>query len=146
MLTDCLNYDKIKQLQDLMLLDRCEMPEAEHIFCPGVYARKFEMPSGMIVVGKIHKHQHLMIVLSGLAEVVTNGEGKTVKGGDVFVSQAGAKRAVRAIEKTVFLTIHHNPSDSESLEDIESEHIEDEGFKIDFHKKAEGGSICHGVS
>ena len=58
---------KIQQLQDTMLELRTDMPEAEHFFAPGMYGRRFTMPAGMLVVGKIHKHAHLMMVLKGRA-------------------------------------------------------------------------------
>lgn len=130
--------EKIEQLQQSMLELRCDMPEAEHYFAPGVYGRRFTMPAGMLVVGKIHRHAHLMMVLAGRAEVITEFDRAVVSAGHVAVSQPGAKRVVLALEDTVFMTVHHNPSDTQDLQDIESEHIEDEGFKLEYHTAIEG--------
>lgn len=125
---------KIQELQQSMLELRCDMPEAEHFFAPGMYGRRFSMPAGMLVVGKIHKHAHLMMVLTGRAEIVTEFGRDVVEAGHVSVSQPGAKRVVLAIEDTVFMTVHHNPKDVEDLADIEAQHIEDEDFKLEYHE------------
>lgn len=143
--------DTIQRLQESMIDIRCDMPEAEHIFTPGIYARKFSMPAGMTVVGKTHAHEHLMIVLKGSAEVATDEGVKTVYGGDVFVSPVGAKRVVLALENVEFLTVHHNPENTKDLDEIEEHHIVDEGVKNIYHKSPEscienkkGGYICRG--
>lgn len=125
--------EKIQQLQQSMLELRCDMPEAEHFFAPGMYGRRFSMPVGMLVVGKIHKHAHLMMVLQGRAEVITEFGRDIVTAGHVSVSQPGAKRVVLALEDTIFMTVHHNPDDCLDLEVIESRHIENEDFKIEYH-------------
>lgn len=125
---------KIQELQQSMLELRCDMPEAEHFFAPGMYGRRFSMPAGMLVVGKIHKHAHLMMVLKGRAEVVTEFGRDMVEAGHVSVSQPGAKRVVLALEDTVFMTVHHNPEDAEDLDEIEAQHIEDEDFKLEYHE------------
>lgn len=125
---------KIQELQQSMLELRCDMPEAEHFFAPGMYGRRFSMPAGMLVVGKIHKHAHLMMVLKGRAEIVTEFGRDMVEAGHVSVSQPGAKRVVLALEDTVFMTVHHNPEDVEDLDEIEAQHIEDEDFKLEYHE------------
>lgn len=125
---------KIQELQQSMLELRCDMPEAEHFFAPGMYGRRFSMPAGMLVVGKIHKHAHLMMVLEGRAEIVTEFGRDMVEEGHVSVSQPGAKRVVLALEDTVFMTVHHNPEDVEDLDEIEAQHIEDEDFKLEYHE------------
>jgi len=130
--------EKIQQLQETMLELRCDMPEAEHFFAPGMYGRRFTMPAGMLVVGKIHKHAHLMMVLKGRAEIVTEFGRDVVEAGHVSVSQPGAKRVVLAQEETVFMTVHHNPSDTENLEEVEDDHIEDEEFQLEYHKQIRG--------
>jgi hypothetical protein len=116
---------------------RCDMPEAIHHFIPGVYCREFTMPAGMAVVGKIHKHSHPMMVTKGKAEVVTEFGRDLVQAGFCAVSPPGAKRIVVALEETTFMTFHHNPDDCDDLEIIESRHIEDEDFKVEYHKNAQ---------
>ena len=123
----------IQQLQESMVPIRDDMPEAEHFFAPGMYGRRFPMRAGDLVVGKTHKHEHLMMVLKGRAHIVTEHGRETVEAGHVSVSPAGAKRVVLAIEDTIFMTVHHNPEDTQDLKLIEAEHIKDEGFKPEYH-------------
>lgn len=118
--------EQIYRLQDAMLPVQCEMPEAVHHYAKGMYAREFSMPAGMVVVGKKHKHEHLMMVLKGHAKVVTEFGDQEVKAGFIHVSQPGAKRVVYAIKDTTFVTVHLNPSDTTDIEQIEAEHIEPE--------------------
>ncbi len=129
--------DKIDQLQQEMLQHRCDMPEPEHFFAPGLYGRKFSMPEDMTVVGKIHKHSHFLMVLKGEAVIVTADSKQVVKAGDVFVGQPGVKRAVYAVVDTIFMNVHHNPTNTQDLDQIESDLIEDEGFKVEYHKAIE---------
>jgi hypothetical protein len=51
--------------------------------------------------------------------VATEFGDKVVIGGDVFVSQPGVKRAVHAIEDTVWITIHPNETDTQDLTELE---------------------------
>jgi mannose-6-phosphate isomerase-like protein (cupin superfamily) len=127
-----LTRERIQDLQKSMTGIRCDMPEAEHFFAPGMYGRKFTMPAGMLVVGKIHKHQHLMMVLTGSAQIITDSSNELVSSGHVSVSPAGAKRVVYAFEQTTFVTVHHNVDDSQDLAKIETDHIEDEGFLSEY--------------
>lgn len=117
---------QIEGLQAAMLPIQCEMPGAIHHFAKGMYAREFSMPAGMTVVGKIHKHEHLMMVLKGHARVVSEFDANEVFGGFIHVSQPGAKRVVFAIEDTTFVTVHLNPTDTHDLSEIEALHIEPE--------------------
>ena len=117
---------QIMALQEAMIPIQCPMPEAVHHFAKGMYVREFSMPAGMLVVGKIHKHQHMMMVLKGRATVGTDEGMQEVSAGYICVSPPGAKRVVLAHEDTTFATVHLNPEDSQDLEAIEAEHIEPE--------------------
>lgn len=127
--------ERIQELQEVMLDHRCPMPEAQHYFAPGMYGRTLVIPAGMRVVGKIHRHSHLMMVLQGKAEVVTEFDRTIVEAGHVSVSQPGAKRVVTAIEDTMFMTVHHNPKNTENLDTIEEDHMENEDFKLEYHNQ-----------
>lgn len=90
-----------------------------HHFAPGVYGRQMLIPAGSVIVGKIHKHAHLNIIISGHCWVATEFGRKELRGGDVFVSEPGTKRAVTALVDTVWLTIHPNTTDTRDLAQIE---------------------------
>lgn len=118
--------EQILKLQEEAIPYQQPLPEPEHFYAKGMYGRKFCMKADTWVFGKKHKHQHFMMVLKGRARVVTEFDVTDVEAGLIHVSQPGAKRIVYAIEDTIFATVHLNPTDSQDLEFIESEHIEPE--------------------
>lgn len=118
--------EQIMRLQEAMLPVQTAMPEAVHHFAPGMYGREFSMPAGMVVVGKIHKHGHIMMVVKGRATVIDEFGRYEVSAGFIQASQPGAKRVVYAHEDTTFVTVHINPSDTQDLQVIEADHIEPE--------------------
>jgi hypothetical protein len=123
--------EQIADLQAAMIPHRCELPIPTHFFAPGMYLRELTVPAGMLIVGKIHKHAHFLIVTKGLAEVISEFGRTIVEPGHISVSQPGSKRVVLALVDTQFLTVHVNPSDTEDLTVIESEHIEPEILRFD---------------
>ena len=127
--------DQIKKLQEMMLPIQSEQPEPKHLFAPGMYLRELTVPAGMLMVGKIHKHAHFLMVLKGKAEVVSEFGRMVVEAGHVSVSPAGVKRVVLAIEDTQFITVHVNKSDTQDLADIEAEHIEPEVLGLEFNSQ-----------
>ena len=90
-----------------------------HHFAPEVYGREMLLPAGKVIIGKIHRHAHLNIILSGRAVVATEFGRKEVSAGQVFVSEPGTKRAVMALEDTRWITIHPNQSNTQDLSAIE---------------------------
>ena len=95
------------------------VPEAQHHFAPGVYAREMLIPAGMLIIGKIHKHAHLNIISKGLAWLYTE-EGRTlIQDPYTFTSLIGVKRVVLAIQDTLWTTIHL--TDKTDLDEIEEE-------------------------
>lgn len=117
---------EIVSLQNALIPIRCEAPEPVHRFAPGMYMRELTIPAGRVLTGKIHKHDHFMMVMSGLAIIFSEHGNAVVSGGYIAMSKAGAKRVVVTLEDTRFVTIHHNPSDTQDMGTVESEHIEAE--------------------
>jgi len=121
----------IQRLQSAMLPIQTEQPEPLHYFAKGMYLRELTVPAGMLIVGKTHLHEHLLVVVSGEAEIISEFGREVVKGGHISTSQAGVKRVVLAKEDTKFLTLHLNPTDTQDLEVIENEHIMKEELLLD---------------
>lgn len=90
----------------------------QHVFAPGACARSIFIPAGTVVVGKIHKHQHLNILSQGRVSMMTEGGGREdLQGPVVMVSQPGTKRALYAHTDVVWTVIHvTNETDIEKLE------------------------------
>jgi quercetin dioxygenase-like cupin family protein len=98
----------IMQLQEYMqtlesTLENCTL---RHIFAPGSYAREMTIPKGTLIIGKIHKHAHLNIISKGKVRVATEFGPLYFEAPHTFVSEVGTKRAVYALEDTIWTTIH----------------------------------------
>lgn len=115
--------EQIMRLQAAMTPLQTEQPIPEHYFAPGMYGRTLLVPAGMCIVGKTHRHAHLLMVLKGHATIASEFGVDELCAGYVGVSQPGVKRVVLAHEDTLFVTVHHNPGDTQDLEEIEAQHI-----------------------
>jgi quercetin dioxygenase-like cupin family protein len=114
-----------------------ELP-VKHEFAPSVYSRTLFIPKGGALAGRIHKHEHFNIVLSGTIAVLTEKGEKIIKGPAMFKGPPGVKRAGYALEDTVWVTVHPNPTEErnpdklvemltvDSFEDLEDYVIEGE--------------------
>jgi len=101
-------------------LEEPDMP-LFHAFAPGAYARTIFIPKGTLVVGKIHKHAHLNILIRGTVSVATEEGPVVLQAPRVMTSKAGTKRVVYTHEHTLWTTIHL--TDKTNLDEIESEII-----------------------
>jgi hypothetical protein len=97
--------------------DQIECP-VKHVFAPGCYAREMVIHKDILIIGKIHKHQHINIISKGSVLVATEFGSLQLDAPCTFVSEAGTKRAVYALEDTIWTTIHvTNETDLEKIED-----------------------------
>lgn len=95
--------------------DNCPLT---HSFADNIYVREIFIPKGMVLVGKIHKHSHPNFLMSGEVVVATEHHGlERIKAPKAMISEAGTKRAVIALEDTVWITVH--ATDETDLEKIE---------------------------
>ena len=109
-------------------LDDCTLT---HHFSPidekygcGTYAREMFIPKGTVIIGKIHKHQHLNFIMKGKVSVATEFGKKYFEAPHVFISEVGLKRAVYAEEDTIWVTVHLTEHQGEdNLSKIEEEVI-----------------------
>lgn len=121
--------------------DTVECP-VKHSFSDGLYVREIFIPAGTVLTGKIHKHEHPNFLMSGEVQVVTESAGvEKLKGPVSIMSPAGTKRALHAITDLVWITVHHNPSNTNNLELLEEEVIadsfEDYNFYLESKSKKE---------
>jgi hypothetical protein len=102
-----------------------------HYFSPIVeeygcctYAREMLIPKGTLIIGKIHKHQHLNFIMTGKVSVSTEFGQKEIEAPAIFISEIGLKRAVFAHEDTRWVTVHITKhSKEEDLNKVEEEVI-----------------------
>lgn len=90
-----------------------------HRFTEGCYVREIFIPKGFILTGKIHRHAHPNFLMKGEVIVVTEDGGREhLKAPLTMISKAGTKRAIMALEDTVWVTVHvTNETDLKKIED-----------------------------
>lgn len=120
--------DKISNGEIESTLDDCTLahhfsPVDEKYGC-GTYAREMFIPKDTVVIGKIHRHQHLNFIMKGKVSVATEFGKKYFEAPHIFVSEVGLKRAVYAEEDTIWVTVHLTEHQGmENLSKIEQEVI-----------------------
>jgi hypothetical protein len=120
-----------KMIEDGVVQSTLENCIVKHYFSPKdekygccTYAREMLIPKGTLIIGKIHRHQHLNIISKGKVVVYTEFGEKHMEGPITFVSEIGLKRSVYAVEDTLWTTIHLTQFvGEENLSKIEEEVI-----------------------
>ena len=103
-----------------------------HSFAPEMYIREIQIPAGVLIVGKIHRHTHPNFLMSGRVSVFTEEGGiQHLSAPCYMISPAGTKRVVYAHEDTSWVTVHNNPENTTDLEVLEN-HV----IATDFKDKA----------
>ena len=95
--------------------------EYKHTFADGIYVREMSIPKGEAVIGAIHKHLHIWILLSGCIRVATEDSVEEYKAPCTVLSRPGIKRVIYAVEDSTFTNIHKNPSDTQDLDILQEE-------------------------
>jgi quercetin dioxygenase-like cupin family protein len=104
--------------------------KTEHVYADGLYARIVARPKGAVIVGRVHRREHLYICLAGEVEVHSEHGIKRMRAGDFVVSAPGTKRAVAAIEASVCMTVHPNEANTRDLDALEADLIEPEELRL----------------
>lgn len=131
--------EKVSRLAEVM----AQMPQADvpvtHRYLDGIYVREVFMKKGLIVVGKIHKQEHIAIISSGEATVLTEDGLKRIKAPYTFKSPPGVRRALYIHEDMTWTTVHR--TDETDIDAIETQLIAKD-FKELTHAEVE--LLCHG--
>lgn len=89
-----------------------------HQFAPGAYARTIFIPAHTLVVGKIHRHAHLNMLVAGRVSLATEEGPQELDALRIMTSKAGTKRVLYTHTDTVWTTIHlTNETDLAKIED-----------------------------
>lgn len=121
--------DVLKVQDYLATLPQIEAP-VDHYFADGMYGRNCHIPAGSIVVGKIHRHEHFVLLIKGSATINTDKGMETISAPHIWVSPPGAKRILHTLEDCEFFTCHLNPENTRDLLEIEAEVIEPEVIQL----------------
>ena len=90
-------------------------------FADGIYLRQMEMPADSVVVGAIHNHLHAWFLLTGRILVNNNGEIIEHIAPCFTISKPGSKRLIYALENSIFVNVHKNPSNTQDIKELEQE-------------------------
>lgn len=114
------------------LVDNKEFP-ITHDFSDQLYMRKMKMKKGSLVVSTYHNTDHFWFLLEGRIQVNTGGEIIEHIAPCYEKSIKGAKRLIICLEDCMFINVHKNPTNTESLEEIEKNLY---SFNIEEYNKA----------
>lgn len=115
-----IGFENALAQQDGAVFGDSDLCPLQHSFSDGIYVREITIPKGVILTGKIHKHDHPNFLIKGKVKVFTEHDGFEILTAPChMISKAGTKRAVEAMEDTVWVTVHHNPTNTTDLKKIE---------------------------
>ena len=93
----------------------------KHTFADGVYVRQMTIAKDEIVIGAIHKHLHVWVLLSGHITVLTEDNIEEYKAPHTVLSTPGVKRIIYGNEESIFTNVHKNPTNTEDIKELEKQ-------------------------
>ena len=124
-LGDIQNKAYISVVRDVQqqITDNAELIDVpvDHHFAPGVYMRQMNAKAGTLVVSKMHRTEHMNILLTGSLTVATENGIELLKAPLVIKSIPGTKRIGYFHEDSSWITVH--PTQTEDLDLIEQQVI-----------------------
>jgi len=92
----------------------------KHTFAESVYVREMFMPKGTVGLSVIQKYSYPFFLLTGrLATTTEKGIDELIAPVYFTSASGGAQRLVYAIEDCIIVNVHHNPTNTEDLEELE---------------------------
>lgn len=111
---------QIERLEGYLLaMPQVEIP-AEHRFAPGLYFREIRIPAGTLMTGRVHRYEHVSIMVSGEMTTLVNGEMRRIEGYHPFIAPAGTKRVGYAHTEVIWVTVHLNAKELRDIAEIEA--------------------------
>ena len=124
-LGDIQNKAYISVVRDVQqqITDNAELIDVpvDHHFAPGVYMRQMNAKAGTLVVSKMHRTEHMNILLTGSLTVATENGIELLKAPLVIKSIPGTKRIGYFHEDSSWITVH--PTRTTDLDLIEQQVI-----------------------
>lgn len=115
--------EEIQQIQDMMLSwDGVKGPEdyeVFHSFADGMYTREMHVQKDEIIIGRIHRNEHIVNLLKGKLVVIDEFGNRMLEAPCSFTSKPGVKRIGFILEDTVWQDIHR--TDKTTIEEAEKD-------------------------
>lgn len=105
------------------IIPNSELCSTESTFVDGVYVRAMTVKKGCVVIGAIHKHEHISFLMSGRLTVVSEKGVSEHKAPCTIIAGPGIKRIAYAHEDSVWCNVHGNPSNTRDLKKLEKQTI-----------------------
>jgi len=93
----------------------------KHTFADGIYVRQMTIEEGEVIVGAIHKHLHIWLLLSGNITVLTDGRLEEHNAPCTVLSEPGVKRVIYGNEESIFINVHKNPTNTKNIRELEKQ-------------------------
>jgi hypothetical protein len=90
-----------------------------HHFSDGVYVREVRREADSLIVGKIHRHGCVNILLEGTLRMEGEFESGEFHAPQVWVSPPMNKRAVYYVTDCRWMTVHANPTNTQDQGELE---------------------------
>ena len=91
----------------------------KHSFSDGIYTREIFLPKDTFAIGKIHKFNHIWFLLKGSLLIATQDGVEKIVAPFKGNSKAGIKRAVYALEDSVFVNVFPNTNNLTDVNELE---------------------------
>lgn len=91
-----------------------------HRFAKGLYMREIRVPADCLMTGRVHKAEHVSVMVSGEMDTLVDGEIKRISGYHPFIAPAGTKRVGYTHSEMVWLTVHLNPNELRDPAELEA--------------------------
>lgn len=92
-----------------------------HEFADQIYIRKMIMQPQQMVLGAVHKQEHLWFLLKGKVTIKESGETLDHIAPCYTISKPGAQRVIYAHEESVFINVHKNPDNIKNIKELEKQ-------------------------
>jgi len=102
------------------LIRDADFAKITHDFTDGIYIRQMDIKAGAAVVGAFWKYEHFLFLLTGNITIADKYGVEEYIAPCYVKSSPGSQRVIYAIEDSIFMNIHKNPTNTRDLDEIES--------------------------
>ena len=93
----------------------------KHSFADQLYVRQMNLKKDHVIVGAVHNHLHVWFLLTGKVIINNNGEKIEHIAPCYTVSKPGSQRIILALEDSIFVNVHKNPTNTQDIPELEKE-------------------------
>jgi hypothetical protein len=93
----------------------------KHSFADQLYVRQMDLKKNHVIIGAVHNHLHIWFLLTGKVMINNNGEKIKHIAPCYTVSKPGSQRVILALEDSIFVNVHKNPTNTKDISKLEKE-------------------------